>query len=376
MGFTIEDMLVVSQDRYKMKMVAGSRGWSNSISWLLVMEEMTIIHNFSGKELCITTGLGFQAERDMLELVEELYTHNASGLIVNTGYYVKEIPQSVIDYCDTNGFPLLTVPWEVFLVDMIKDLSVRIFLQSSTDEQISDALIHAIEQPEARDLYTRDLLPHFDLDGTLTQSEFGIVDSVTYALRKFGIEGESREKLKQFIGPALFESFQNLYHFNKEDADRAVVYYREFYEAEGIYMSPLYDGVEKMLRDLDEKGKELYVVTAKPQEMAEKVLRHTGILGYFQGVIGPDRSARKTDKASLIRRAFELLSKEADNIDRIAEQSLMVGDRHYDMEGAAEAGVDSMGVLYGYGSRQELCWSGASYLAETPPEVTEMICSF
>lgn len=216
----------------------------------------------------------------------------------------------------------------------------------------------------------------FDLDGTLTQSEFGIVDSVTYALRKFGIEGESREKLKQFIGPALFESFQNLYHFNKEDADRAVVYYREFYEAEGIYMSPLYDGVEKMLRDLDEKGKELYVVTAKPQEMAEKVLRHTGILGYFQGVIGPDRSARKTDKASLIRRAFELLSKEADNIDRIAEQSLMVGDRHYDMEGAAEAGVDSMGVLYGYGSRQELCWSGASYLAETPPEVTERICGF
>ena len=70
MGFTIEDMLVVSQDRYKMKMVAGSRGWSNSISWLLVMEELTIIHNFSGKELCITTGLGFQAERDMLELVE------------------------------------------------------------------------------------------------------------------------------------------------------------------------------------------------------------------------------------------------------------------------------------------------------------------
>ncbi len=166
MGFTIEDMLVVSQDRYKMKMVAGSRGWSNSISWLLVLEELTIIHNFSGKELCITTGLGFQAENEMLELVEELYAHNASGLIVNTGYYVKEISQSVIDYCDANGFPLLTVPWEVFLVDMIKDLSVRIFLQSSTDEQISGALISAIEQPEARDLYTRDLLPHFDLDGT------------------------------------------------------------------------------------------------------------------------------------------------------------------------------------------------------------------
>ena len=102
----------------------------------------------------------------MLELVEELYDHDASGLIVNTGYYVKEIPQSVKEFCDRNGFPLLTVPWEVFLVDMIKDLSIRIFLRSSTDEQISGALIHAIEDPEARDLYTRDLLPHFDLDGT------------------------------------------------------------------------------------------------------------------------------------------------------------------------------------------------------------------
>ena len=166
MGFTIEDMLVVSQDRYKMKMEAGSAGWSNSISWLLVLEDLTIIYNFSGKELVITTGLGFQAEADMLELVEELYNHDASGLIVNTGYYVKEIPRSVKEFCDKNGFPLLTVPWEVFLVDMIKDLSIRIFLRSSTDEQISGALIHAIEDPEARDLYTKDLLPHFDLDGT------------------------------------------------------------------------------------------------------------------------------------------------------------------------------------------------------------------
>ena len=166
MGFTIEDMLVVSQDRYKMKMVAGNGGWSNSISWLLMLEDLTIIHNFTGKELAVTTGIGFQRDDDMLELVEELSTHNASGLIVNTGYYVKEIPQSVRDYCDRNDFPLLTVPWEVWLADLIKDLTFRIFVQSSTDEQISDAFIHAIEQPEAQDLYTRDLLPHYDLDGT------------------------------------------------------------------------------------------------------------------------------------------------------------------------------------------------------------------
>ena len=166
MGFTIEDMLVVSRDRYKMKMEAGSGGWSNSISWLLVLEELTIIHNFTGKELAVTTGLGFQKAEDMLELVEELSAHNSSGLIVNTGFYVKEIPESVKNFCDANGFPLLTVPWEIILADLIKDLTIRIFVQSSTDEQISGALIHAIEQPEAQDLYTRDLLPHYDLDGT------------------------------------------------------------------------------------------------------------------------------------------------------------------------------------------------------------------
>ena len=166
MGFTIEDMLVVAQNRYKMKMVAGNGGWSNSISWLMMLEDMTIIHNFSGKELAVTTGLGFQKETDMLKLVEELNSHNSSGLIVNTGYYVKEIPQSVKQYCDANGFPLLTVPWEIFLADMIKDLTFRIFVQSTTDEQISGALIHAIENPEARDLYNRELLPYFDLDGT------------------------------------------------------------------------------------------------------------------------------------------------------------------------------------------------------------------
>ena len=186
MGFTIEDMLVVSQDRYKMKMEAGSGGWSNSISWLLVLEELTIIQNFTGKELAVTTGLAFQEEETMLRLVEELSAHNSSGLIVNTGFYVKEIPQSVKDFCDANDFPLLTVPWEIILADLIKDLSIRIFVQSSTDEQISGALIHAIEQPEAQDLYTRDLLPHFDLDGIfqIALISTGDLDSMDTVERK------------------------------------------------------------------------------------------------------------------------------------------------------------------------------------------------
>ncbi|MBQ1310717.1 MAG: PucR family transcriptional regulator ligand-binding domain-containing protein [Blautia sp.] len=183
MGFTIEDMLLVSGDRYKMQLAAGKDGWSNSISWLLLLEERTIIRNFSGKELAVTTGLGFQSEEALLQLAEDLYTHNASGLIVNTGFYIMEIPDSVLHFCDENGFPLLTVPWKVYLADMIKDLSIRVFIQSTTDEQISGALIHAIENPESRDHYVKELLPYFDLDGNfqvavVTTGELDKMDTV------------------------------------------------------------------------------------------------------------------------------------------------------------------------------------------------------
>ena len=166
MGFTIEDMLLVSRDRYQMTLIAGEAGWSNSISWLLMLEDITIIHNFSGKELAVTTGLGFKTEESLLELVRQLLAHNASGLIINTGFHIHDIPESVIHLCEENDFPLLTVPWDVILADMIKDLSIRVFLQSTADEQISAAFIRAIEEPNARALYEKDLLPHFDVDGT------------------------------------------------------------------------------------------------------------------------------------------------------------------------------------------------------------------
>jgi len=166
MGFTVEDMMVVSSTRYQMKLIAGQGGWSNSISWLLMLEDRTIIRNFAGKEMAVTTGLGFQSEESLLELVRDLIRHQASGLIINTGFYITSVPAAVTALCDENDLPLLTVPWNILLADMIKDLSIRVFLQGSTDEQISAALIHAIEKPDARDRYMSELLPYFDTDGT------------------------------------------------------------------------------------------------------------------------------------------------------------------------------------------------------------------
>ena len=166
MSFTIEDMMVVSQTRYKMQLEAGRNGWSNSVSWLLMLEDITITQNFSGKELAVTTGLGFPTEDKLLLLAQQLVEKHSSGLLINTGKYITSIPPALSRYCDANDLPLLTVPWDVVLADMIKDLSIRIFLQGDTDEQISDALIRAIEEPDAREHYCRHLLSHFDVDGT------------------------------------------------------------------------------------------------------------------------------------------------------------------------------------------------------------------
>ena len=166
MGFTVEDMMVLSKDRYQMELVAGKNGWSNSISWLLMLEDITITNNFTGKELAVTTGLGFQKTDRLLALAASLVRNHASGLLINTGRYIMDIPRELAVFCDENDLPLLTVPWDVVLADMIKDLSIRIFLQSDTDEQITEALIQAIENPQDRDYYSRHLLSHFDIDGT------------------------------------------------------------------------------------------------------------------------------------------------------------------------------------------------------------------
>lgn len=166
MGFTIEDMMTVSGSRYKIKMEAGRHGWSNSISWILMIEDMTILQNFAGKDLAVTTGLGFRQPVQQLELVKELSSLGASGLIINTGMYIMEIPEKVRTFCDENDFPLMTVPWDIPLFDMIKDLNMRILLQGITDDEISGALIQAIKDPEDAESARKKLLPHFDVDGT------------------------------------------------------------------------------------------------------------------------------------------------------------------------------------------------------------------
>lgn len=165
MGFTIEDMLTLTGDRYQMSMIAGSRGWSNSISWVLMVEDFTILRNFVGKELAVTMGMGFESQEKLLTLIRQLSARHAAGLIINTGVYIDRISQPIIDLCNDLGLPLLIVPWDIYIAEMIKDLSVRIFLQGMTDEQISAAFIKAIASPDLAAAAKQDLLQYYDVDG-------------------------------------------------------------------------------------------------------------------------------------------------------------------------------------------------------------------
>ena len=213
----------------------------------------------------------------------------------------------------------------------------------------------------------------FDLDGTLIKSEEGLFDSITYALEKSGVDPGDRKDMKRMIGPVLWESFQKFYNMSAEEADRANAYFVEAYDKEGIYNASVYEGVEQMLEALRNAGRILLVVTAKPRDMAERVLNHTGIDKYFQAVIGPARGNKKTDKGSLLREALSFLAKTGtDHFKK--EQAVMVGDRMFDIQGAVETGIRSIGVLYGYGDRQELTDAGATLLADTPADVVKLLC--
>ena len=191
MGFTIEDMLTQTGDKYQMKLLAGSKGWSNSISWILMIEDMRVLQNFKGKDLAVTTGLGFQKEEQLLELVEELTVLGASGLIINTGRYIHKLSDTLLKRCDNSDFPLITVPWDVQLYDMIKDLNLRMLLQGLTDEQIVQSLIRAMEQPEEAEKCRKELLPYFDVDGDfqIFLLDTGDLDSMdTVERRRIGFQ--------------------------------------------------------------------------------------------------------------------------------------------------------------------------------------------
>lgn len=199
----------------------------------------------------------------------------------------------------------------------------------------------------------------FDLDGTLTDPYEGITKSVRYALDAFGIKDEPLEKLKKFIGPPLKESFMEFYGFKEDQAFDAVAKYRERFNEIGIYENRLYDGINPLLCQLKQSGYVLAIASSKPTVFVERILEYFHIDGYFDHVTGSFLDGRRTKKSEVIEAVIDALH----ITDR--GEALMIGDRLHDVRGAKEAGLDCLGVAFGYGGREELEKAGAMAVADT-----------
>lgn len=205
----------------------------------------------------------------------------------------------------------------------------------------------------------------FDLDGTLTDPMMGITKSVRYALNYYGIEVKDLNDLLPFIGPPLRDSFKEYYGFDEAKANEAVEKYREYYKTDGIFDNKVYQGMVECLQTLKDNGKKLYVATSKPEFFAKQIIEHFSLSKYFEYVGGSEFNSREK-KAEVIE--YVLKTNQIDNDDVI-----MVGDRKHDIIGAHENKIPCVGVLYGYGTEDELKQYQADYLVSTVEDLTELL---
>ncbi len=206
----------------------------------------------------------------------------------------------------------------------------------------------------------------FDLDGTLTDPFEGITRSVEYALNAFGIEVEDRRVLAPFIGPPLVESLTERYGFTMEDAVAAVAKYREYFAVKGLYENELFEEIPELLSDCRKAGYKISMATSKPTHYARIIAEHFDIARYFDAIHGSSLDGTRITKSSVVAEAVA-----EEHLD--PSRALMIGDRRHDVEGAGEHGIRTVGVLYGYGSREEHEAAGAAYIVNDLDELRELL---
>ncbi len=206
----------------------------------------------------------------------------------------------------------------------------------------------------------------FDLDGTVIDSKPGIFASAAVALDKLSLEMPAEAQMMGFLGPPLSDGFRNVCHVPEELVEDAVKLYREYYNSGGKFEAVVYDGVKELLLSLRAEGLRCYITTSKPHVYAKQILVHFGIAQLFDGIYGSEFDGTRGKKSEVIDFCLqnELLT---------ADDVVLVGDRHFDVNGAAACHMPCIGVLYGYGSREELVSAGAVALAESASAVLPII---
>lgn len=199
----------------------------------------------------------------------------------------------------------------------------------------------------------------FDLDGTISKSAPGILNAFEYALEKMG-KTYSRDDLYKYIGPPLRDSFVK--ELGEESADKGVDYYRQYYFKKGIFETEIYDGIQELIEELYDCGFDIYLATSKGEESSKKILEYFGILKFFSYISG------SSDDKNTKKKVIEHLLKES-NLK--SSESIMIGDRSYDIEAANNLEIKTIAVAYGYGNNEE--FEKASFIANYPYEILNII---
>jgi phosphoglycolate phosphatase len=204
----------------------------------------------------------------------------------------------------------------------------------------------------------------FDLDGTLTDPRQGVLGCIRHAMESLGRTPPAEAVLERFIGPPLQDTFRTL--LGRGDADlvaQAVQLYRKRFSDRGIYENSVYPGIAPALSELQARRFPLFIVTSKPQLFAARIADHFGLTHRFRGIYGSELDGTRSAKADLIRHVLTI-----ENLEPAA--TVMVGDREHDIRGARANGLRAIGVLWGYGSREELEMAGANAMCTSPAELT------
>ena len=211
----------------------------------------------------------------------------------------------------------------------------------------------------------------FDLDGTLIDSYEGITNAAAYALHHYGIEVEDRNVLRPFIGPPLDDSFMRFYGFSREQAWEAVEKYREYFREKGVHEYRVYEGMAELLERLHAKGVKLYLASSKPTTFVKVILEEQRLMHLFTDVQGANLDGTRMGKEEVLA---DVLRENGVTEALIADgKAAMVGDRKFDMIGAKSLGLTAVGVLFGFGSAEELTEAGADFLAKNTGELFDFL---
>lgn len=210
----------------------------------------------------------------------------------------------------------------------------------------------------------------FDLDGTVTEPVMGITNAIIHALNKFGIEVTDRKQLYKYIGPPLRDSFMEFNGFTKEQAEEAVLAYREYYGEKGILENDIMPGMEQALEKLAAAGCRLFIATSKPEIFAIQILKYLKLDGFFDIIAGSLLDGSRDKKEDVIKNLLDRSGIGASREEM--ENTVMVGDRKFDIIGARHFNLDNIGVLFGYGDKTELDEADAMLIVNT---AEELVCA-